>query len=61
MWSYVAISVLLAAVGWYWYESTDFSQPPTLGPSIVLVVGAVGYLVVRGLLIMARRSLRKLR
>jgi uncharacterized membrane protein YvbJ len=59
--SYTAIAVLLVAVGWYWWESRDFSSPPGMGPAILVAVGTVAYLVVRGLLFTTRREMKKLR
>ncbi|MEJ2535310.1 MAG: hypothetical protein P8008_07600 [Gammaproteobacteria bacterium] len=61
MFSYAAITLLLAACGWYWWESGDFGSPPSAGPVLLVVLGAAAYLVIRVLLFMARRELRALR
>ncbi len=61
MTSYFAISLLLAACGWYWWESSDFSRPPSAVPIILVALGTVGYLVTRVLLFRAKKALRKLR
>lgn len=59
--SYVAITLLLAACGLYWWESRDFSSPPGFGPVALVVLGGIAYLVIRVLMFTARRDLRKLR
>lgn len=61
MTSYFMISLLLAACGWYWWESPDFTQPPSVVPIALVVLGTVGYLVTRVLLFRAKKALRKLR
>lgn len=58
--SYLAITVLVGAFGWYWWDSEGFVQPPTAGPFILLGLGAVAYLAVRSLLFRARRQKRAL-
>ncbi|KAA9129550.1 hypothetical protein F3N42_15245 [Marinihelvus fidelis] len=61
MTSYVAISLMLAACGWYWWESPEFTQAPGTVPVILLSLGVVGYLVTRVFLHSARKQLKKLR
>jgi uncharacterized membrane protein YvbJ len=61
MTSYAAITALVAACGWYWWESRDFSGPPSIGPVTLMAAGTLGYVVVRGLLFNARRAMKKLR
>lgn len=61
MGSYAAISLLLIACGWYWWESGDFSSAPTTVPIVLVAVGALSYLVIRGQLFVSKRRLRKLR
>ena len=56
--SYAAISVLLAAAGWYFYEASDLDLTPSTGPLILVAVGAVAYVLVRALLFSAKRALR---
>lgn len=58
--SYTCIAILVAACGWYWWESSDFSRLPSTVPVALVVVGTVSYLVVRALLFSARRQYRKL-
>lgn len=58
--SYTCIAILVAACGWYWWESSDFSRLPSTVPVILVSVGTVSYLVVRALLFNARRQFRKL-
>ena len=58
--SYLVITIFVAAFGWYWWDSEGFVQPPTAGPFILMGLGAVAYLVVRGLLFRARQQKRAL-
>ena len=58
MMSYAAITLLLAGAGWYFYESADLDLAPSAGPIILAAIGSVAYVIVRGLLFMARRELR---
>ena len=58
--SYGAITVLLAAAGWYFYETADMDITPSTGPIILVAVGSVAYVVVRGLLFKAKRELKAL-
>ncbi len=60
MFSYAAITLLLAAAGWYFYEASDMDITPSAGPVALVAVGAVAYVVVRGLLFRARRELKNL-
>jgi hypothetical protein len=58
MTSYAVITVLLAAFGWYWWDSRGFLEPPAAGPMILMGLAAVAYLVVRALLFRNRRLQR---
>lgn len=58
--SYAAITLLLAAAGWYFYESADLDLTPSVGPLVLVSVGAVAYLVVRALLFKAKRDMKAL-
>lgn len=58
--SYGAITLLLAAAGWYFYENADLEMTPSPGPMALVAVGAVAYLLTRGLLFVARREYKRL-
>lgn len=58
--SYTCITIMVAAFGWYWWESGDFSRPPSSIAVVMLSIGTLGYVVVRALLFRARRQYRKL-
>jgi hypothetical protein len=55
MLSYAVIAVMLAAFGWYWWDSGDFGEPPSTGPLLLMGLAAVAYLVVRALLFRNRQ------
>ncbi|NIP16862.1 MAG: hypothetical protein GWM87_00905 [Xanthomonadales bacterium] len=61
MTSYLAITLFLAAFGWYWWQSGGFQAMPGKGPVVLVALGAVGYLFIRVLLFAATRELRRLR
>ncbi len=56
--SYAAISVLLAAAGWYFYEASDLDLTPSTGPLLLVAIGSVAYVVVRAFLFSAKRALK---
>jgi hypothetical protein len=58
MLSYAVITVMLAAFGWYWWDSKGFVEPPSAGPMILMGLAALAYLVVRALLFRNRRLQR---
>ncbi len=58
--SYAVMTVFLAAFAWYWWESSDFQQQPSVGPLVLLAVGALAYLANRFLLFRAKRRMRSL-
>lgn len=58
--SYAAITLLLAAAGWYFYETADLDLTPSPGPLLLVAVGAVAYVIVRALLFKAKRELKQL-
>lgn len=60
MFSYVALTVLVAAFGWYWWQTGGLAQPATDGPLFVMGIGVLAYLVARGFLFVARHRLREL-
>lgn len=59
--SYVALTILLAAFGWYWWETGGLQKPASEGPLFLMVVGASIYLAVRVLLFIARSRFKELR
>jgi hypothetical protein len=58
--SYAALTLLIAAFGWYLHSTQWFQQPSTSGPYLLFAAGAVGYMVIRVLLFRAKSALRKL-
>lgn len=59
--SYVAITLMLAGFGWYWFGGGAFEGAGMArGPIILVALGAVAYVLVRAMLFTARRSLRDL-
>ena len=56
--SYAAISVLLAAAGWYFYEASDLDLTPSTGHLVLVALGSVAYVIVRALLFAAKRALK---
>lgn len=59
--NYAAISLLLVAAGWYFYETANLNLSPSIGPMILVGIGAVMYVVLRGLLFQSKRQLKQLR
>lgn len=59
--SYLVITVFLAAFGWYWWDSSGFSQASSAGPFILMAIAAVAYLTVRALLFHARSQQKAMR
>ncbi len=59
MTSYAAITVFLAAFGWYWWDTSGYQRQSSYGPIILLVLGTVAYLAIRVLLFRARKQLKK--
>lgn len=57
--SYGAITLLLVAAGWYFYESSDLDLTPSPGPLVLVAIGAVAYVITRGMLFKARRDLKR--
>jgi len=58
--SYLALTVLLAAFGWYWWQTGGLDRPATEGPLFVMGIGVTAYLVTRGFLFVARYKLKEL-
>lgn len=59
--SYAVISIFVAGFGWYWWESSGYTQPTSSGPFVAMSFAGIAYLVVRGLLFQAKRQLKQLR
>jgi hypothetical protein len=58
--SYAALSLLLAAFGWYLTQTSNFQYKASIGPYILFGVGAICYLVIRIYLYKFKVVLRKL-
>ena len=58
--SYVALTLLSAAFGWYLAESSGLQFRPSVGPYALFTVGAACYLVIRIYLYKNKAALRKL-
>ena len=58
--SYVALTLLIAAFGWYLAESSGLQYRPSAGPYALFTVGAACYLVIRIYLYKNKVALRKL-
>jgi zinc-ribbon domain len=56
--SYAVITLFLGGFGWYWWDSSGFTQPPTAGPFVLMGLAGMAYVVVRALLF-RNRQLRK--
>lgn len=61
MTSYAVITVLLAAFGWYWWETSGFQGPSSTGPYVLMGLSAFAYLIVRLLLFQARSKQKQLK
>jgi len=61
MLSYLAITIFVGGFGWYWWDSAGFQHPPSMGPLILMGLGAVAYVVVRVFLFQNRRLQRAMR
>ena len=58
--SYAALTLLVAAFGWYWAETESFQYQSSMGPYLLFSLGAVTYLVIRVLLFKNKAALRKI-
>ncbi len=61
MYSYVVITIFVAAFGWYWWSTRGFQQPSGSGPFILMGLSAVAYLGVRVFLFQAKRKHKELK
>lgn len=60
MFSYLALTLLIASFGWYLHATQWFQQRSSIGPYILFALGAFAYFVVRIFLFRAKMALRKL-
>ena len=60
MGSYLALTILISAFGWFLFASGNLSAPPPKGPYLLFAVGAVIYLIIRVFLFKCKLALRKL-
>ena len=58
--SYIALTVLAAAFGWYMVNTSGFQHRASAGPYILFTIGAAFYLVIRIYLFMAKSRLKKI-
>ena len=58
--SYAALTLLVAAFGWYWAETGNFQYQSSMGPYLLFSLGAVIYLVIRVFLFKNKTALRKM-
>ena len=52
--SYIALTVFTAGMIWFWVQSDGFGGPPGIGPMIMLLAGAIGYFVIRTLMVLLK-------
>ena len=60
MYSYVALTVLLIAFGWYIMDTSGFQHRSSNGPYLLFAIGGLCYALIRVYLYKARSDLRKL-
>jgi hypothetical protein len=60
MTSYLALTILVGAFGWYLFETSGFQYRSTAGPYILFTIGAAFYSVIRVYLYKSKADLRKL-
>ena len=58
--SYAALTLLVAAFGWYWAETESFQYQSSMGPYLLFSIGAAVYLVIRIFLFKNKAALRKI-
>ena len=58
--SYAALTLLIAAFGWYMADTSGFQYRSSAGPYIMFTVGAACYLVIRVYLYKFKAALRNL-
>ena len=60
MTSYAALTLLIAAFGWYLHATQWFQVRSSIGPYILFAIGALSYFVIRIFLFRSKMALRKL-
>ncbi len=58
--SYGVLTLFLAAFAWYWKETQGFQYRSSMGPYLLLAIGAMAYLLIRLYLYKAKSALRRL-
>ena len=58
--SYVALTALLVAFGWYVADTSGFQTPSSTGPYLLFAASGLCYAVIRAYLYKARADLRKI-
>jgi hypothetical protein len=58
--SYAALTLLVAAFGWYLQDTAWFQQRASIGPYLLFAVGALSYFVIRVFLFRSKIALRKM-
>lgn len=58
--SYIALTFLAAAFGWYMVNTSGFQHRASMGPYVLFTIGAAFYLVIRVYLFMAKSALKKI-
>ena len=58
--SYAALTMLIAAFGWYLMDTSGFQHRASTGPYVVSAIGAAIYLVIRVYLFKSKAELRKI-
>jgi hypothetical protein len=59
--SYAVISVFVGGFGWFLWATNGFENKPSSGPFILMGISALGYMVVRVLLLRTRQKQKALR
>ena len=59
--SYAALTLLIAAFGWYIADTSGFQYRSSMGPYVMFIIGSAFYLVIRVYLYRYKTALRKLK
>lgn len=57
--SYLGLTVFTIGMLWYWVDSGGFNSSPETGPVILLVIGAIGYFVIRAMMVLLKMRNRR--
>ncbi len=60
MFSYAALTLLLAAFAWYLMDTSGFQVRASAGPYVLSTIGAAAYLITRVYLYISKAALRKI-